>query len=66
MSTAAKGRTRRHEVTFDELSELRYCRQNCAARAACDVFVVRWNVWINDRLRGTFWTGKFFGHGILQ
>ena len=65
MSAAAKGRSRRHEVAFDELSELRYGRENCAARAACDVLVVRWDVWINDRLRGTFRTGEFFGHGIF-
>jgi len=51
-------------VTFNELPELRQGRKNCAARATRDVFVVRWDVWINDRLRGTFRTGEFFGHGI--
>jgi len=51
-------------VTFNKLPELRQGRKNCAARATRDVFVLRRDVWINDRLGGTFRTGEFFGHGI--
>ena len=51
-------------MTFNELPELRQGCKNRAAPATYNVLVVRWDVWINDRLRGTFRTGEFFGHRI--
>ena len=48
------------------MPELPHRREYCAACAACDVFIIRWNIWINNRLRGTVRTGKFVGHGISQ
>ncbi len=48
------------------MSELRHGREYRAACAAYDVFIIRWQVWIDNRLRGTVRTGKFFGHGIAQ
>jgi hypothetical protein len=53
-------------VTFDQPPELRHSRQGCAAGAAYNVFVVLWAVRIDNRLRGTFRTSEFFGHGISQ
>jgi hypothetical protein len=53
-------------VRFNEVPELRHSREYRAACAAYDIFIIRWNVWINNRLRGTVRTGKFFGHGISQ
>ena len=64
MSAAAEVRSRRQEVRFNKLPELRHGGENGAARAAYDVFIVRCDVWINNRLRGTLRTGEFFGHGI--
>jgi hypothetical protein len=53
-------------VRFNELPELRHGRKNCAARAAYDVFIIRWGFGINNRLSGTVGTSEFFGHGISQ
>jgi hypothetical protein len=46
--------------------ELRHGRKCRAACAAYDVLVIGWDIWINNRLRGTARAGKFFGHGISQ
>jgi hypothetical protein len=53
-------------VRFNEVPELRHGCEYRAARSAYDVFIIRWDVWINNRLRGTVRTGKFFGHGIRK
>jgi hypothetical protein len=49
-------------MRFNEVSELRHGREYRAACAAYDVFIIRWDIWIDNRLRGTVRTGKFFGH----
>jgi hypothetical protein len=46
--------------------ELRHGREYRAARTAYDVFIIRWDIWINNGLRGTARKGEFFGHGISQ
>jgi hypothetical protein len=53
-------------MRFNEVPELRHGREYRAACAAYDVFIIRWNIWINNRLRGTVRTGKFFAHRLSQ
>ena len=45
------------------MPELRHRREYQAACAACDVSIIGWDIWINNRLRGAVRTGKFVGHG---
>jgi hypothetical protein len=66
VSSRSRALPRRQEERCNEVPELRHGREYRAARAAYDVFIIRWAMWINDRLRGKARTGKFFGHGISQ
>jgi hypothetical protein len=65
-SAATQGRSRRPQERVNEAPELRHRREFRAACEAYDVCIVRWYIRINNRLRRTTRTGKFFGHGISQ
>jgi hypothetical protein len=62
-SAATQGGSRRPQERVNEAPELRHRREFRAACEAYDVGIIRWHIRINNRLRRTTRTGKFFGHG---